>query len=362
MKLVHCADLHLDSQMTKNLTKEQAKQRKKEMLRTFTRMVDYAEQYGARVILIAGDLFDTRNVSATARNIVRDAIEAHPQIDFLYLRGNHDNDNFLTKLDEIPDNLKLFGEEWRSYRYGKVVISGLELAESNLASRYHSLILERDCYNIVTMHGQLTDYKKRDDTESISLNDLKNKCIDYLALGHVHTYQQGRLDARGIYCYPGCMEGRGFDECGDKGFVFIEVDEDTLEAETRFLPAAQRTLYTLPVDVTGVQTTQSAARRIEKALAKVSYSRKSLVKFELVGDVPLECEINCEFLQDMFADYFYYEKVSDKTKVAIDYSDYENDVSLKGEFIRLIMKSDMSEEKKSEVIRCGILALSGEEI
>ena len=36
--------------------------------------------------------------------------------------------------------------------------------------------------------------------------------------------------------------------------------------------------------------------------------------------------------------------------------------SLKGEFIRMVLGSDMTEEQKSEVIRCGISALSGEEI
>ena len=37
MKIIHCADLHLDSQMTANLTKEQARERKREIIRTFTR-------------------------------------------------------------------------------------------------------------------------------------------------------------------------------------------------------------------------------------------------------------------------------------------------------------------------------------
>ena len=40
MKIIHCADLHLDSQMTANLTKEQARERKREIIRTFTRMVE----------------------------------------------------------------------------------------------------------------------------------------------------------------------------------------------------------------------------------------------------------------------------------------------------------------------------------
>ena len=69
MKIIHCADLHLDSQMTANLTKEQARERKREILRTFTRMVEYASKNDVRVILIAGDLFDTRSVSAMARRV-----------------------------------------------------------------------------------------------------------------------------------------------------------------------------------------------------------------------------------------------------------------------------------------------------
>ena len=59
MKILHCADLHLDSKMTANLDKEKAKERKGEILRTFERMIRYAEEQEIAVILIAGDLFDT---------------------------------------------------------------------------------------------------------------------------------------------------------------------------------------------------------------------------------------------------------------------------------------------------------------
>ena len=125
MKIIHCADLHLDSKLTSNLSKEQAKERKNEILRTFTRMVDYAENNEVRAILIAGDLFDTRTISATARNLVRDTILAHPAIDFFYLKGNHERDGFVSKLEEIPENLKLFTDSWRAYPYGDIVISGI---------------------------------------------------------------------------------------------------------------------------------------------------------------------------------------------------------------------------------------------
>lgn len=362
MKIIHCADLHLDSKMTANLTKEQAKERKNEILRTFTRMVDYAKKNSVKAILIAGDLFDTRNVSAMVRNTVRDVITQNPEIDFLYLKGNHDDDNFLSKLEEVPENLYMFSDQWMTYAYGNITITGIELNAENSVTAYNSLVLDHDTFNIVTMHGQLAGYRNKDKAEIISLDDLKNKNIDYLALGHIHGFHMNKMDNRGIYCYPGCLEGRGFDECEQKGFVVLDIDMQTLKANVNFVPMGYRTLYTMLVDVTGVNTTQEAAVRINNAIQENKYASSSIVKVVLYGDVDVECEMDTDFLQEQFADYFYYIKVTDETKLKVNYKDYEGDISLKGEFVRLVSESDLSEEEKSMVIRAGILALQGEEI
>ncbi len=362
MKIIHCADLHLDSKMTANLSKEQAKERKMEILRTFGRMVEYAKKHAVSVIIIAGDLFDTRNVSATVRNYVRDVITNHPDIDFLYLKGNHDNDNFLSKLDEIPENLCLFNEKWTTYTYGKVAITGLELNKENRLTAYNTLVLAHDAYNLVTLHGQLAEYKSRDKAEVISLDELRNKNIDYLALGHVHRFVIDKLDARGVYCYPGCLDGRGFDECGPKGFVVLDIDPEKHTGTSTFVPFSSRVLYTVPVDVSGIMTTQEAALRMDSVIREAQYPSSSLVKFVLKGEVNVECELETDFLEEQFADYYYFCKVYDETKIWVNYQDYEKDVSLKGEFVRLVSASELSEEEKAIVIRTGILALQGEEI
>lgn len=362
MKIIHCADLHLDAKMTANLSREQARERKREIIRTFTRMIDYAEINEVRMILIAGDLFDTRNISALARNTVLDMIKTHPQIDFLYLKGNHDADNFLSKLEEMPENLLLFSDKWTSYRYGNIVISGLEMNEDNRATMYNSLVLSHDDFNIVMLHGQVDNYESRTQAEHINLSQMRNKHIDYLALGHVHRFTQDKLDARGMWCYCGCLEGRGFDECGPKGFVLLDVDEKTCRANMQFVQMGARTLYTLQVDVTGLMTTRQVAERMDQVVREMSYPSGSLVKFVLTGEVEVDAEINCEYLQNLFSDYFYFEKVSDETSLRVDYSEYEHDASLKGEFIRMVLDSELPQEKKTQVIRCGIMALSGEEI
>ena len=377
MKIIHCADLHLDSKMTANLSKEQAKERKTEMLHTFSNMIQYAKEQGVKVIIIAGDLFDTRNVSATARNLVRDSIIGNPEIDFLYLKGNHDTDNFLSNLEELPQNLKLFSDQWKSYTYGNITITGLELNHDNYQTAYNALALNHDMYNIVTLHGQEAEYKTKDQAEVISLNELKNKNIDYLALGHVHGYQEEQLDARGIYCYPGCLEGRGFDECGEKGFVLLNIDEEQLQASREFISLAERTLYTVPVDVSDCITTEEARKKIDTLLltqydikderqaenvSQLVLTNRDLVKFVLTGNVAIDSEFNTDYLVEQLKNKFYFVKVYDQTQIQVDYKEYENDVSLKGEFIRMVSKQELDDETRTEVIRYGIAVLSGEEL
>ena len=80
MKLIHCADLHLDSRLQTHLDQDLAKRRRDELLRNFARLSEYADRNGVEAILIAGDLFDRDTVSALARNTVLSVIEEHPQI------------------------------------------------------------------------------------------------------------------------------------------------------------------------------------------------------------------------------------------------------------------------------------------
>ena len=62
MKIIHCADLHLDSALRAHVDKDHGKKRRAEILNTFERMVDYAADNGVSAIMIAGDMFDTKSI------------------------------------------------------------------------------------------------------------------------------------------------------------------------------------------------------------------------------------------------------------------------------------------------------------
>ncbi len=365
MKLIHCADLHLDSNMTTHLSREHAKQRRAELLSSFERMISFACQEGVQAVLIAGDLFDRKNISATARKTVYHAIVNHPRIDFYYLQGNHDVSLFLPEGEPCPDNLKLFGTEWTSYvRDGegrRIVISGMELNQDNSSFAGSSLTLDRQNFNIVLLHGQEAEYAGKDRAEIVPLWQLRGKGIDYLALGHVHAYRKEVLDDRGVYCYSGCLEGRGFDECGEHGFVLLNIDTETGDFTSEFVPFASRCLHTVDVDVSNCMSTAEMLEEINRICTEKKYRSSDFLKIVLRGEVELDCEKDPDYLVSWLQNDFYFVKVKDQTRIRIDYDQYMLDESLKGEFVRTVKEDEsLSEEDREQIIRYGIRALAGE--
>lgn len=361
MKIIHCSDLHLDSKMKSNLDSMKARERRDEILITYQNMVKYAKENEVKIIIIAGDMFDKKNNTIKAKNIVLDTIISNPEIEFIYLKGNHDESGFLEDIEQMPVNLKLFNQNsWTTYRYGDISISGIEFGQKNEYEIYNTLVLNKSDINIVTLHGQESQYEQKDKAEIINLQALKNKNIDYLALGHIHTYKQQKLDIRGIYCYSGCLEGRGFDECGEKGFVLLDVNQETKKINTEFIPFCKRMLYDVNVDITGTSTSMEVEEKIKEALKNIEV--QNLIKINLMGKVEIDSERDINYLERKYKEIYYFIKIYDKTTLKIDYMSYEYDASLKGEFIRLVLKQNLPEEETRKIIITGIKALSGEEI
>ncbi|MCR5273404.1 MAG: metallophosphoesterase [Lachnospiraceae bacterium] len=363
MRFLHCADLHLDSKLTANLDSKRARERKTELLNTFVKMVDYAARENVDVVLIAGDLFDTNKISVTAKSTVRAAVENHPDIKFLYLKGNHDNNDFISEEDEIPENLLMFDNTWKAYHFGNIDVYGIELDKDNSSVASDALVCDSSKFNIVMLHGQVEKSAVKDKAERINISGYKNKGVDYLALGHIHAYKKEALDARTTYCYPGCLEGRGFDECGEHGFVIVDVDENTGNYTHRFIPFAKRHLYELRVDVSDCNDSISMQNRVEECIKDAGIKSDDLIKIVLVGEVDVECEKDENLILSKFEDSFYFAKIVDETGVRVDIEDYLLDESLKGEFVRTVLSDEsMDETERGEVIRIGLKALAGEEI
>lgn len=352
MKLIHCSDLHLDSKMETNLTKEKAKERNTEVFLSFKRLISYAKENDVKAILIAGDMFDEKRVSKNMIDMVFSEIKKASDIEFFYLQGNHDG---AFKEIEACENLRLFNDKWTYYDCGNVRIAGVELTKDNCFSIYEQLKLNKEDTNIVMLHGQEAASAGE---EQVCLNLLREKNIDYLALGHIHSYKCEALDMNGKYAYCGCLEGRGFDECGEKGFVLLDVQEK--EVKVSFIPFSHRVLHEIEMDITGFCTINEMISEAEKLLDAID--PKDLVKLVLTGTYTAEVNKDIEFMHKALADRVYFLKIKDKSSLLINAGDYKYDKTLKGEFIRTVLAGDKSDDDKEKIIACGLAALKGEKI
>ena len=355
MRIIHCGDIHLDSKLESNLPDSASKTRKKEIIMSFRRMVDYAIENNVDVVIIAGDLFDSQRMLDTTRDAVLGKIGEADKVQFLYLIGNHDMGSKLLDLP-LPQNLKIFSDNWTTFEFGNVAVTGVNLTEQNCRHIYGSLNLDDSKFNIVTMHGELgTAYS----SQSVNRNELGDKDIDYLALGHYHSYREGALGEKGVWCYCGCLEGRGFDECGDKGFVVLDID-DKGKFSFKFHKSSIRDIVEVECDISGIADTSEMMRKINSSVTDVS--TEAMLKVVLTGDIPAEARKDLELFKKELGEKFWFVKLKDKTKILLNHEDYINDISLKGEFIRKVLASELPEEVRQRVIECGLAVLSGREV
>ena len=228
MKLLHAADLHLDSPLTAT------PELRKALLSVPGMLAEICRREGCDAMLLAGDLFDGKWTRATA-DILCDALR-EAKVPVFISPGNHDclaPDSPYSQV-EWPENVYIFKEN----RITALTVPALDLCV--YGAGYQSM----DCqpllegfqaegqwrYHIGLLHGDPT----RVDSPycPVTMAQVRESGLHYLAMGHLH--KQGCFQAGDTLCaWPGCPMGRGFDEAGPKGVLIVTV-EDFAHAE--FVP------------------------------------------------------------------------------------------------------------------------------
>ncbi len=351
MIIVHTSDLHLGSALSARLGGEKLRQRRAELRDTFMNIVEETTLRGARFVIIAGDLFDTVRVSQRLKEEVISIIRGASELDFLYLPGNHEKLALLDGSVALPENLKVFGEEWTYYDYGFVTVAGKSRLGRDL---FDGLVLDADRKNIVVLHGALAE---RSGDGTVGLKDASERGIDYLALGHYHSFSKTPIDTRGVAVYSGTPEGRGFDEVGKCGISLI--DTDGVNLSVKFLPTAKREHVICRVDISNAKDRIDIDNAVKAAISDIE--ERNIVRVVLTGKHLPELCADTESLRNRYSDSFYHLEVIDESGIEIDPESYRYDKSLKGEFIRLVLdKSDLSESERDMIIKIGLGALMGD--
>lgn len=352
MKIIHTSDIHLASKLTARLPSSKVASRRRELTESFFRMCREGMNTGACAMIIAGDMFDTSKATKKDIDSALSIIERAENISFFYLPGNHERGLVRDSGEALPKNLFVFENDWTYFNLGYVTIAGRCETSSDM---FDTLKLDPNQKNIVVLHGEIRDKSKEDGI--IGIRDAADRNIDYLALGHYHTYSSGKIDRRCTYVYSGTPEGRGFDETGELGFSMLNVTNEGISH--RFIPFAKRKMLIKDVDISGALRTRDIELKMEDAL--LNSGEDNLIRVNFIGSRELELRCDKALLLKKFAERFYYIEIKDSSKLLTRAEDYKYDKSLKGEFIRLCLEDNsLSDEEKEKIIHCGLSALAGE--
>ena len=406
VKLIHTADLHLDSAFRSRFTKEEAENRRQKQLMAWKELLSFAVEKKVQGILIAGDLFDSPVVSHGTMDFFLSTIAEHPEISFFYLRGNHDTENTFRYQENLPKNLFLFSDKGKKYRLNdRLLLAGVEygtkdisfgenegaiqrarqvaeqgveqetvhgaeaLSKNETESEEESKFLklkEEDC-NILLLHGALYQGTPKGDSlqgeEGIFLKNLEKLPLSYIALGHIHKGGEGKLNNGALWAYPGCLQGRGFDEEGERGFLYLEVEEEKKEIHKEFIPVKQGEFRILEIELLEDEGTLACLKKIEDEMEKAGISKEDSLRIILKGKKGLEQERNLRYLQLQLQDSVFFLEIQDESELSWNREEAMKEKSLKGEFLRVLAVADnLSKEEQEEIIALGMGLLQGGEL
>ncbi len=368
IKILHCADLHLDSPMSA-MGISKAELRRNDLRASFTALTLSAKINNVDFLIIAGDLFDCEFVTKDTVALIKREFENLPDCKIIIAPGNHDpytNSSYYRRT-EFSNNVYIFDSPELSFfdfPEKNTTVYGWAFTEEHMKKcPLEGFSVENPSrINILAAHGDLD--RPDSDYCNIPSKLLRQISFDYVALGHRHTYE-AYDDSR--IAYSGCLEGRGFDETGVKGAILAVAEKDNSARFAAKFVKFSRHCYSIEnLDVTGAASNADVIHKITALIGEGHYNEESALRLNLVGEVSGDFKISPSFICEQFPQLFILE-IIDRTMPILDKDKLRGDITIRGAFFRALEAELTSDDKEQREIaamalRYGLAALGGNDI
>lgn len=299
MKIIHFADVHLGMENYGKIdSKTGLNSRLDDFLKSFDAIVKYALSQKVDLAVFAGDAYKTRDPSPTYQREFSKRIYqiASAGIPVVMVVGNHDFPNAAGKADTLEifptlnvPNITIFQKpdiKIIKTKSGPIQVAGLPwltrsqlltnkefargtsaelnvLAGQKIAEKvdYLSSRVNKKIPSILVAHVTVesavygTERQVMIGSEPIlSLASLRHSNFNYVALGHLHKYQEILNPPTGgpKVSYSGAIERVDFgEEHEDKGFIIVKIipENTKLKTQTNFIKLDSRKFLTIRVKI-----------------------------------------------------------------------------------------------------------------
>lgn len=356
VSFIHCADIHLDVPFSTTGKEGFSTKRRKDLKKTFEKIVSTAIEHDIDFLIISGDLYEHEYVSRSNINWLNDQFKRLNQMPVVIVPGNHDpyvknswyrsypwSDNVHILTTENPEYIN---EELSVYFYG---IGFNTFYQETLPEQKKPVILQ-DRFNICLFHGTVDMEFTKGAYNPVDLSYLIDLDFDYYALGHFHSKKD--VDEEKGIAYPGSPEPLGFDEKGEHGVFLVQLCKgDTFEREIKFIKTQQRAYHEVDVNLDGIDSLDGLEKKLDSALEP--YEReKDIFKLNLKGRINPDFHIDLERINDKLDETCFTVKLNDLTRPMYNLEELAEERTLTGVFVRKMQekiddahKNDQTKEK-----------------
>lgn len=328
VKILHIADLHLGRKYT-FLDEDKAKIRYAESLLTLKDTI--ARFDDAKLVIISGDFFE-EDCPLSAVDFAIDLFSDYSDSFFAIACGNHDpyeSKPVKYLMQKEISNVHIFSDCMERVELKEI---GVDLHGVSFCAPhcYTSLLSgfrapDNDNIQIMVLHG---DISPDSPYNPISKAEISESGLDYLALGHIHSFS-GINNIGGTFCaYPGVLEPGGFDESGSCGAIYGDVGKGFCNLE--FYSMSKREHIILDVDISNMHSEEEMISKIKTSVCKDNLYKVVLCGFR-GGFLP-----SPKLYKDLF-DCFYIE-FDDKSTNNENILDYTDEMSLRGKTASALIK------------------------
>ncbi len=371
MKVLHTGDLHLDGAFC-SYGQRDAEAQREQSRELLANIFAKAKEEGCELILIAGDLFDSKFVSEKTGELFCSLVEKSG-LTVVVAPGNHDHyfeNSFYEKAAKrLGERLVLFTspelqvfelEEKKVKLFGYAFTSAV-LKENPLDGAF----IQNDGYlHIFCAHGDLDE--PLSNKAPLSKLQLEGLGFDYVALGHTHNVGDCE-DEEGRIRYCGFPEGRGFDELGEGRVWIVDVEREGCKAKK--ISLSKRAFYIINAEINFDDGVAVAEEEICAAVTSNGCGKGARVRIILEGSgEPVYknelLRISEAVVKKCGVDYA---QIIDRRLPELDGELLMKDATLRGELYRVLrpkLMSDSEEERAVAVkaLKIGLAAIDGRSV
>lgn len=348
MKFIHIADIHFDSPFVNLSDRENLGDIKRlEQRSVFKKVIEYIKENDIEFLFIAGDVYEHQYIRKSTIEYINKLFKEIPNTKIYISPGNHDpfiknsyynqfkwNDNvhiFSSKMEKIElKDVDIYGYGFDDFYCTDCGIENLEIENK---TKTNVLVIHS------TVDGANLEEKQYN---SISKKLLEEKGFDYVATGHIHKLDYNTYENQKIV-YPGSLISLGFDELGKHGMIVGEIKENK-ELSTEFVPLSENDFEEIELDVTNIISRDELIEKIND----LEIANNQLVKIILIGKRNFEID-KYELYKLLTNERII--KVKDHTKIQYDLEKMANTHTLKGLFVKEILKEkENAGEEELEII------------